>query len=409
MLAFVGTTQLDRPAACSKVMVSKVLWLFNLALVAALDNGVGLTPAMGWNSWNRFRCEGLDEHLILEVAEAMVSSGLRDAGFVYVNIDDCWQEKRGADGHIIPFKSKFPSGMKALGDKIHALGLKFGIYSCAGEHTCEGWPGSYGYEKEDASDYAAWGVDYLKYDYCGFEKVTPNKGPQHYYTVMRDALNVTGRPILYSLCNWGVGSPHLWGHGVGHSWRTGRDVFAVWDEHECRQEMKLPGFLQSIETGIEQQVNYAKHAGPGGFNDPDMLVVGLDGMTPYGIVDECPPHLPKGSCKKGDYISREQWGKVGGLTHTEQRTVFALWCMLASPLMLGNDPREMSAATKRILTAPELIAISQVSDVAWQSKRARLRWPVAPAHTHNPLEPRHVAGPSRRAGGPRAIRGEVEA
>ena len=343
-------------------MRTEVLFPFLLAALArALDNGVGLTPAMGWNSWNRFRCEGLHETLIIEVAEAMVSTGLRDAGYVYVNIDDCWQEKRGDNGHIIPFKSRFPSGMKAVGDKLHALGLKFGIYSCAGKTTCEGWPGSSGYEPVDANDYASWGVDYLKYDFCGFEKVEEKKSPEHYYTLMRDALNATGRPILYSMCNWGVGSPHLWGHRVGNSWRTGRDVFAVWDEHECRQEMKLPSFLQSIETAIEQQVGaaYIEGAGPGGFNDPDMLVVGLDGMTPYGIVDECPPHLPAGSCKKGDYVSREVWGVVGGLTHTEQRAVFSFWCMLAAPLMLGNDPRTMSAATKRILTAPQLLRISQ--------------------------------------------------
>jgi alpha-galactosidase len=332
-----------------------------------LDNGVGVTPAMGWNSWNRFRCEGLDEKLILEVAQAMVSSGLRDAGYKYVNIDDCWQEKRGADGHIVPFQSKFPSGMKALGDKIHALGLRFGIYSCAGERTCEGWPGSYGYETTDAADYASWGVDYLKYDFCGFEKVAHQKSPRHYYSVMRDALNATGRPILFSMCNWGVGQPHLWGESqggrwvntVGNSWRTGRDVFAAWDEHAARAELHLPGFLQSIETAVEQQAAYGVNAGPGSFNDPDMLVVGLDSMTPYGIVEECPTHLPAGSCKKGDYVSRELWGKVGGLTITEQRAQFSFWSMLAAPLMLGNDPRTMTSVTKRILTSPELIAINQ--------------------------------------------------
>ena len=335
--------------------------LFLHTLTLALNNGVGLTPAMGWNSWNRFRCEGLNEELILEVAHAMVSSGLRDAGYKYVNIDDCWMEKRAADGHIIPFASKFPSGMKSLGDKIHALGLRFGIYSCAGEKTCEGWPGSYGHEAIDAADYASWGVDYLKYDFCGFEKVKEHHDPRHYYSLMRDALNATGRPILYSMCNWGVGSPHLWGHEVAHSWRTGRDVFAAWDEHAARTEMRLPGFLQSIETAVEQQLTYAPNARPGGFNDPDMLVVGLDGMTPYGIVDECPSHLPPGSCKKGDYVSRELWGKVGGLTITEQKTQFSLWCLLASPLMLGNDPRTMNGVTKRILTATELIAINQDS------------------------------------------------
>ena len=345
--------------------------LCHTPVASGLDNGVGLTPAMGWNSWNRFRCEGLNEDLILEVAMAMVDSGLRDAGYKYVNIDDCWMERRGDDGHIVPHPKKFPSGMKALGDKIHRLGMKFGIYSCAGEKTCEGWPGSYGYEKIDAADYASWGVDYLKYDFCGFEKVKQQQTPRHYYTVMRDALNATGRPILYSMCNWGVGQPHLWGHEVANSWRTGRDVFAAWDEHAARSELRLPGFLQSIETAIEQQATYAPHARPGAFNDPDMLVVGLDGMVPYGIVEECPSHLPKGSCKKGDYVSRELWGTVGGLTYTEQRAQFSFWCMLAAPLMLGNDPRTMSSATKRILTAPEMLAINQ-DVLAIQAGRVRM-------------------------------------
>lgn len=330
-------------------------------VTVALDNGLGLTPARGWNSWNPFRCEGLHEDLIKEVADAMVSTGLRDAGYVYVNIDDCWMApKRSADGHLQPHPKRFPSGMKALGDYLHERGLKFGIYSCAGEMTCEGWPASFDHEHVDAQDWASWGVDYLKYDFCGLDKVpSGRKEPQALYSVMRDALNATGRPILYSLCNWGVGGPHVWGHKVGNSWRTGRDVFSVWDEHTAREVLRLPGFLQSVMTAIEQQAAYHPHVGPGGFNDPDMLVVGLDGMTPYGIVEKCPSHLPAGSCKPGDYVSREAWGSVGGLTYTEQRTHFAFWCMLASPLMLGNDPRHMSAATKRILTAPGMLDINQ--------------------------------------------------
>ena len=171
---------------------------------ARADNGVGLTPAMGWNSWNAFRCD-INENLIRQVARALVDSGLRDAGYKYVNIDDCWMHKRGADGHIIPFKDKFPSGMRALGDYIHSLGLKFGIYSDTGNTTCEGYPGSYGHEAIDAADYASWGVDYLKYDYCGMERA--RHPPKHYYALMRDALNATGRPVLFSLCNWGTASP----------------------------------------------------------------------------------------------------------------------------------------------------------------------------------------------------------
>ena len=161
-----------------------------LALVAptlALDNGVGLTPSMGWSSWNTFRC-AISERLIREVAQAIVTSGLRDAGYRFLNIDDCWMESRGADGHIIPNAKRFPNGMKAIGDYIHSLGLKFGIYSCAGHTTCEGHPASFGYERVDAADWASWGVDYLKYDFCGLERVPPEKKrPKELYGVMRDA------------------------------------------------------------------------------------------------------------------------------------------------------------------------------------------------------------------------------
>mmetsp|Transcript_37616 Transcript_37616/g.85405 ORF Transcript_37616/g.85405 Transcript_37616/m.85405 type:complete len:520 (-) Transcript_37616:720-2279(-) len=326
------------------------------ALAQGLDNGVGLTPAMGWSSWNRFRCD-INEALIKEVAQAIVSTGLRDVGFQYVNIDDCWMEKRDASGHIVPFASKFPSGMKILADYIHSLGLKFGLYSDTGNTTCEGHPGSFGYEYLDAADYASWGVDYLKYDFCGMDQST--LPPQYYYTVMRDALNETGRPILYSLCSWGTGSPYLWGREVANSWRTGRDVFAVWDEPTARGLMHLPSFLQSVTTAVEDMASHTEYAGPGGFNDPDMLVVGLEGMNPYGIVQECPPHLSAESCSPGQYIAREVWGQVGGLTYTEQRTQFSWWCMLAAPLILGNDPRSMSRAALRILTATELTAINQ--------------------------------------------------
>ena len=291
----------------------------------------------------------------------------------YVNVDDCWQEERGSDGHIIPNAQRFPSGMKALGDYIHSLGLKYGVYSDTSNVTCEGFPGSANYEAVDARDYASWGVDFLKYDYCGMEDA--QMPTRYYYERMRDALNASGRPIFFSICSWGVGQPHEWGAAVGNSWRTGRDVFAAWDEHHAREVLRLPELLQSVQTAVEGQAKLAKYAGPGGFNDPDMLVVGLDGMSAYGQVNKCPDHLSLGACISaggapdkgfmplpngtGEYVSREVWGKVGGLTHTEQRTIFSFWCMLSAPLILGNDPRRMRRSTLRILTARELIAINQ--------------------------------------------------
>ncbi|GFR39915.1 hypothetical protein Agub_g421, partial [Astrephomene gubernaculifera] len=341
------------------LQLTKLVSLFSLLLCAAsiasaLDNGVGKTPAMGWNSWNYFRCN-INETIIKQVADAIVSSGLKDAGYTYVNIDDCWMEKRDpATGRIQPFKDKFPSGMKALGDYIHGLGLKFGIYSDTGNHTCEGYPGSWGYEKLDAATYAEWGVDYLKYDYCGMEGVT--EPVRASYERMRDALAATGRPVLFSLCSWGSGQPWQWGKQVGNSWRTGIDVFAVWDAAQARA-LQLPSFLQPILGAVRQTQALAPYAGPGGFNDPDMLVVGLEGMYPYGIVQECPEHVR--GCKPGMYISRDRWGKVGGLTQTEQRTHFSFWCMMAAPLILGNDPRVMSKATLQILLAREVLAVNQ--------------------------------------------------
>lgn len=319
----------------------------------SLDNGVGRAPAMGWNSWNFFRCE-INETLIKQVADAMVATGLRDAGYQYVNLDDCWMEKRSEDGRIMPFKTKFPSGMKHLADYIHSRGLKFGLYSDTGNHTCEGYPGSWGYDKLDAQTYAEWGVDYLKFDFCGMEKTQVSA--QTSYEVMRDALNATGRPILYSLCSWGSGEPHKWGQQVGNSWRTGIDLFAVWDTEQAKK-LKLPSFLQPVLTAIKGQEAYADFAGPGGFNDPDMLVVGLEGMYPYGIVQDCPEHVP--GCTQGMYISRDRWGRVGGLTQTEQRTHFAFWCMLAAPLILGNDPRNMRGETLDILLATEVVELNQ--------------------------------------------------
>ena len=269
-----------------------------LAPTLALDNGVGLTPSMGWSSWNTFRC-AISERLIREVAQSIVTSTARRRYRLY--IDDCWMESRGADGHIIPSAKRFPNGMKAIGDYIHSLGLKFGIYSDAGERTCETLPGSFGHEEQDAADYASWGVDYLKYDYCNMTRA-PRRA-RYYYARMRNALNATGRPIVFSICSWGVDRPHTWGARVGHSWRTGKDLFAVWDAAAARR-LRLPPLFATVMEAVETHATLADFAAPGGFNDPDMLLVGLPGMSPYGVINDTAPSArrtcpPSGAARRG--------------------------------------------------------------------------------------------------------------
>jgi alpha-galactosidase len=272
------------------------------------------TPPMGWNSWNKFGCN-VDENLIKEMAAAMVSSGMRDAGYRFIVIDDCWQVSRDSSGFIIEDLQRFPSGMKALADYVHSLGLKFGLYSCAGTKTCAGRPGSLGYELQDAQKYADWGVDYLKYDWCNTNGVDPKVA----YPAMRTALERTGRPIIFSMCEWGVSKPWLWARGVGHLWRTSGDIQDCWD---CVREWGGLGWTRilDIQAGLEG------YAGPGHWNDPDMLQVGN-----------------------------------GGMNTTEYRAHFSLWCLLAAPLMAGNDLRSMSDEIKHILMNEEVIAVDQDS------------------------------------------------
>ncbi len=275
---------------------------------------IARTPPMGWNSWNKFGCN-VSETLIREVADAMVSSGMKDAGYRYVVIDDCWQVRRDANGTIVPDPERFKGGMKALADYVHSKGLKFGVYSDAGARTCEGRPGSSGYEVEDARQYAAWGVDYLKYDWCNTDGVDPKIA----YPTMRDALKATGRPILFSMCEWGRNQPWTWARGVAHIWRTTGDISDRWD---------------SFTRLLDQQVGLEKYAGPGGWNDPDMLEVGNGGMK----------------------------------TH-EYRAHFSLWCLLSAPLMAGNDIRSMTPEITGILTNGEVIAVDQ--DATQQGRRIR--------------------------------------
>jgi alpha-galactosidase len=267
---------------------------------------------MGWNSWNKFACK-VNEDVIRKAADAMVKSGMKDAGYQYIVIDDCWQVSRDKDGNIIADPKTFPSGIKALADYVHSQGLKFGIYSDAGTKTCAGRPASRGYEFQDARQYAAWGVDYLKFDWCS---TGTQNGPAS-YSIMRDALLASGRPIVFSLCEWGTAKPWLWAKDVGNLWRTTGDILDKW---EGKVEWGGMGMLNILDL----QVGLESYAGPGHWNDPDMLEVGN-----------------------------------GGMTTTEYRSHFSLWCMLAAPLMAGNDIGDMKPEIHDILTNKEVIAVDQ--------------------------------------------------
>jgi alpha-galactosidase len=298
------------------VWVSSLLMLVLLVPAAghALDNGLARTPPMGWNSWNKYACKGINEGVVRETADAMTGNGMKDAGYQYVIIDDCWQTGRDADGNIIVDKEKFPSGIKALADYIHTKGLKFGIYTDAGTMTCAKRPGSIGHEYQDARQYATWGVDYLKEDWCN---TLPGQNSEASYTLMRDALKASGRPILFSICEWGSTKPWLWAGPIGNMWRATPDIQDCWD---CKRAWGGGGVTQILDLmdGIES------YSGPGHWNDPDMLEVGN-----------------------------------GGMTTTENRAHFSMWALFSAPLLAGNDIEKMSADTKEILLNKEVIAIDQ--------------------------------------------------
>jgi alpha-galactosidase len=272
------------------------------------------TPPMGWNSWNHFGCD-VNEILIRETADAMVSSGMRDAGYLYVNIDDCWHGERDEDGFIQPDPERFPSGMKALADYVHSKGLRLGIYSDAGWKTCAGRPGSRGYEYQDALSYARWGIDYLKYDWCN----TGGLNAEGAYQTMARALVAAGRPIVLSICEWGNNQPWEWGEEVGHLWRTTGDITACWDCEVDHGSWSSWGVLRILDM----QEGLRAHAGPGHWNDPDMMEVG------------------------------------NGMSENEDRAHFSMWAMLAAPLLAGNDIQSMSEETRRILTNADVIAVNQ--------------------------------------------------
>jgi alpha-galactosidase len=268
------------------------------------DTLLSATPPMGFNTWNKFHCD-VSEDLVREMADAMVSSGMRDAGYEYVVIDDCWQVDRGEDGLIVADPEHFPSGMKTLADYVHEQGLKFGIYTDAGPKTCQGRPGSLNYEEVDAQTYAEWGVDYVKVDWCHADSLD---APVH-YAKFRDAFEATGRPMVLSICEWGRNRPWEWGEGIGQLWRTTADIGDRWE---------------SVLWILKANQRLHEAAGPGHWNDPDMLEVGN-----------------------------------GGMTLEEYRAHFSLWAMMAAPLMAGNDLRTMSREIRDILTNTEVIAVDQ--------------------------------------------------
>jgi alpha-galactosidase len=279
---------------------------------------MALTPPMGWNSWNQVGCTGLTAQVVENAADAIVADGLKAAGYEYVVVDDCWQGGRDAQGNLIPDPKRFPQGMKAVADYVHADGLKFGIYAAPGSETCgnyfSGYPvqgiGSLGHEQQDADTFASWGVDYLKYDWCRAD-INNKLQEQPTFEKMEQDLQATGRNIVLSISEYGVEKPWLWAPGIANLWRTTHDIHPNWT---------------SVIQHIDAQVPITQYAKPGAWNDPDMLEIG-----------------------------------DGGLTPTEDTSHFAMWCMLAAPLFLGTNISALPPASLSLVTNPELIAIDQDS------------------------------------------------
>ncbi|MBW5423316.1 alpha-galactosidase [Streptomyces sp. BG9H] len=278
-----------------------------------LPDGLAATPPMGFNNWNSTHCRAeFNEAMIKGIADIFVEKGLKKAGYQYVNLDDCWAlPQRDANGKLVPDPKRFPNGIKAVADYVHSKGLKFGIYTSAGTKTCNeaGFPGALGHERSDAQQFAEWGVDYLKYDNCNNQGVDAKKR----YIAMRDALKAasetTGRPIVYSICEWGENKPWEWAADVGHLWRTTGDISDNWNSMLSIMKKNLP---------------LDEYAGPGHWNDPDMLEVGN-----------------------------------GGMTDTEYRTHFSMWSIMAAPLLIGSDLRKATPGTFEILGNKEVIAVDQ--------------------------------------------------
>jgi len=293
------------------------------------SHSLAAAPPMGWNSWNAFG-SNINEEVVMQTVDAIVSSGLKDCGYEYIVIDDCWSKKCGRDsnGDLVPDPLKFPSGMKALADYVHSKGLKIGIYSDAAEKTCANHPGSYGFEEQDAQLWASWGIDFLKYDYC--HAPSDQATAIERYARMGEALRKTGRDFLFSICEWGGRDPHLWGRSVGgHMWRVSGDVFDSW------VNIWVPAgsyYGIGVDVSLDIAAALCEYGGPGGWNDLDMLVVGLNGKG------QIPGH---------------------GMSFLEYQTQMSMWCMACSPLMIGCDVRSLDRATAALLMNREVLAVNQ--------------------------------------------------
>jgi alpha-galactosidase len=313
-------------------MLSLLLHGLLASPTSAVNNGLARTPQMGWNNWNSLGCD-VSQALLLDTSRVLLDSGLRDVGYNYVVLDDCWSDGRGSDGYIIVDKHKFPQGMKWVAKQLHNMGFLYGMYSSAGELTCARYEGSLDHEKEDAQSFASWDVDYLKYDNCyhkgrfGYPEVSFNR-----YNVMWEALNATGRPILYSLCSWGEDYVHTWGMSIANSWRVSGDIYDSFSRPDdlcsCTDATSphciAPGSHCSVLSIINKVAPYVDRGQCGGWNDLDMLEVGL-----------------------------------GGMTDEEYKAHFSMWAAIKSPLLIGADLRELSAQTLSILNNPAVIAVNQ--------------------------------------------------
>lgn len=300
--------------------------VFSQQKYSAWDS-LAATPPMGWNSWNYFEAK-VSEKVIMDMADAMAANGMKAAGYQYLIIDDHWVGGRNNKNSLYPDALRFPNGIKYLADYVHQKGLKLGIYSDAAEYTCGGVTASYGFEEQDAKTFAAWGIDYLKYDYCNAPDDVASAFTR--YSKMGDALKKCGRPIVFAICEWGQRKPWLWAKAAGgHLWRTTWDSRDVWKSNNNN--------LTGIMEIFDQQQNLAPYAGPGGWNDPDLLMVGL-----YG----------KGSSSSVD-------GRFKGCTFTEYRTQFALWSMLAAPLIVNMDLKTISPEIVQLITNKHLVKINQ--------------------------------------------------